>query len=92
MSNDSKTFRLDYNITEDGYLEFASQSEMMEALTQLQDRESSIEDASNSEHWLYKAVTYHKRYDGSQEFEATVIEPRYDGSEESKTIRLKEYS
>jgi len=88
----TKTFRLDYNITEDGYLEFANQAEMMEALTQLQDRESSIEDASNSEHWLSRAVIYHKRYDGSQEFEATVIEPRYDGSEESKTIRLKEYS
>ena len=74
MNNDSKTFRLDYDITEDGYLEFATESEMMEALTQLQDRESSIEDASNSEHWLCKAVTYHKRYDGSQEFEADEVE------------------
>lgn len=74
MSNDSKTFRIDYDITEEGYIEFATKSEMMKALTELQDRESSIEDASNPEHWLYKAVTYHKRYDGSQEFEADEVE------------------
>jgi len=87
-----KSFRLTYNIVQDGYLEFATQSEMMEAFTQLEDGNSSLDDASNSAHWLSRAVVYHKRYDGSEEFEATVIEPRYDGSEKSKTIRLKEYS
>lgn len=88
-----KTFRLTYSIVQDGYLDFASQSQMKEALTQLEEGNSSIDDASNSAHWMSKAVTYHKRYDGSEEFEATVItEVRYDDSEESKTIRLKEYS
>ena len=87
-----KTFRLNYSIVQDGFLDFASQAQMKEALTQLEEGSSSIDDASNSAHWMSKAVTYHKRYDGSEEFEATVIETRYDGSEESKTIRLKEYS
>ena len=80
-----KTFRLNYSIVQDGFLDFASQAQMKEALTQLEEGNSSIDDASNSAHWMSKAVIYHKRYDGIKEFETSVItETNYEP--------LKEYS
>ncbi|OUU80928.1 MAG: hypothetical protein CBC38_00075 [Gammaproteobacteria bacterium TMED78] len=80
-----KTFRLTYSIVQDGFLDFASQSQMKEALTQLEEGDSSIDDASNSAHWMSKAVTYHKRYDSAEEFETSVIT-------EINHEPLKEYS
>ena len=63
-------FFINYYIHDDGYLEFKTKEERDKALKEFQEFESGLDDISNEEHWLHKAVIYEKSTNGGSEFEA----------------------
>jgi len=67
-------FFINYYIHDDGYLEFKTKEERDKALKEFQEFESGLDDISNEEHWLHKAVIYEKSTNGYSEFEADEYE------------------
>ena len=67
-------FFINYYIHDDGYLEFKTKEERDKALKEFQEFESGLDDISNEEHWLHKAVIYEKSTNGEQEFEPDELE------------------
>ena len=62
-------FFINYYIHDDGYLEFKTKEERAKALKEFQEFESGLDDISDEEHWLHKAVIYEKSTNGETEFE-----------------------
>ena len=62
-------FFINYYIHDDGYLEFKTKEDRDKALKEFQEFESGLDDISNEEHWLHKAVIYEKSTNGESEFE-----------------------
>tara|TARA_R100000458_G_C8163297_1_gene166544 strand:+ start:66 stop:278 length:213 start_codon:yes stop_codon:yes gene_type:complete len=67
-------FFINYYIHNDGYLEFKTKEDRDKALKEFQEFESGLDDISDEEHWLHKAVIYEKSTNSESEFEADELE------------------
>ncbi len=63
-------FFINYYTHLDGYLEFKTEEDRDEALKQLEEHDSYLDDVNNEEHWLHKAVIYQRDTNGEEEFES----------------------
>ena len=62
-------FFINYYIHDDGYLEFKTKEDRDEALKQLEEHDSYLDDVNKQEHWLHKAVIDQRDTNGETEFE-----------------------